>query len=159
MKILAIVSALLLSSKLYGQDDFGLGLNQLNWLDVKDRSYNSSIALNCYLLYLNFGVDYRFSNPINSERKGDFLFMGGIGYLNYYQIQIGKTTTSYTYLRQRSEWTLAELNIGPQSRYDSGPWNNLSVSLFADKCLNDPRQDWILGFGVGYCIRATSIAH
>lgn len=162
MRLFFIITfVLLLCNKTNCQDFTSFGLNIPTGYDLKNNRFNSGITFNSYVWYLNFSLDYKINSKINPDKNNDFLIFGGLGYYNYYQLQFGQSSSKITYIRQRTDWTLSELGFVLKNRkdWDYNPLNSITLSAFIDKTFNDSRQNWIVGVGIGYCIRVTGITH
>jgi hypothetical protein len=159
--IYALFLALILYNRSNCQDLTSFGINGLSGYDFKNQRHNSTIAFNGYLKYFNFSFDYRINSKIETSKNNDILIFAGVGYYHYYQFQLGRSSSGITYLRQRTDWTLTELGFSKkgQSVWKYNPLDAITLSAFIDRAINDNRQDWIVGIGIGYSLRITGILH
>ena len=145
-KILYIILFLIFSQSVFGHGEnlYRLSIHLPYSYDFKNSINNYGVDVNGYVVWLNFGTEYKFGEYIDQNKNIVNGFIG-VGLFNYVQVQYGYSTSKYSIIRLRTEWSLRDVGL---TKVDG-----LSFKFSIDRVINSEKADWFVSFGLGYSIQ------
>jgi len=131
----------------HGEDWIRLSLHPEYANDLKNKTDNFGLDINCTVLYFNAGAEYKYGD-YKFQNNNNFSGFVGIGYFNAIQLQLGYSSNDYGIIRLKTEWRLCDFGLVLNEKIDF--LENISIKANLDRTILTSKNDWFYSFGIGY---------